>query len=240
MPASVSGGLVNVQLTNSGRKAHNAQIIRVDPGHTVQDAYKVIASNSNKSPLWLHGAGGVGGTGPGATNSAQVVLSAGTYYILDAGMNTSKGFGTFQVQGAGSAAALPSTTATITAQETGPKKSTFKISGLKAGDNAIKFQSPASNKDLHQFIAIPLRPGAKLAEVKKFLASRGKPAGPPPFAGRPGGGGHDAAVIDPGLGEIANIKLKAGSSYALVCFLSDHGGGPPHFLQGMLAKVDIK
>ncbi|GAC1437823.1 MAG: hypothetical protein NVSMB51_12730 [Solirubrobacteraceae bacterium] len=239
VPASIKAGLVKIQLTNAGRKPHAAQIIRVDPGHTVEDAYKVIAGNTNTSPLWLHGAGGVGATDAGGSNSAQVVLSSGTYYLLDAGMNTSRGFGKFVVQGGGAGAALPPTPATITALETGPKRSTFKISGLKAGDNAIRFVSPSSNKDLHQFAAIELRPGASLAAVKKFLSSR-KPSGPPPFAGRPGGGGHDAAVVDPGLGEIANVNLKAGSSYALVCFLSDREGGPPHFSQGMLAKVDIK
>lgn len=237
-PASISGGVVSVQFTNSGKKLHMAQIIGIDPGHTIRDAFKILAGNT--APTWLHGLGGVGGTGPGASRTAQVVLHAGTYYIVDAGMNTSKGFAKFQVQGSGSAAALPSTQATIVAQEIGPMKTAFKISGLKAGDNEITLQSPASNKELHQFAMIPLLPGTKLSAVKKYLSAPGKPSGPPPFAGRPGQGGTDAAVIDPGLSEITHVTLKTGSSYAVLCFISDREGGPPHFMQGMLAKVDIK
>lgn len=239
-PASISGGVVDVQFTNSGTKLHNAQIVGLDPGHTIQDAFKVFFSSGNTSPTWLHGLGGVAGTAPGTTRSAQVVLPTGTYYIVDAGQHTSKGFVKFQVQGSGSGAALPSTPATIVAQEIGPKKSAYKISGLKAGDNAITLQSPAANKELHHFVMIELRPGATLGAVKKFLSAQGKPPGPPPFAGKPGQGGIAAAVIDPGLSETANVKLKAGSSYAVLCFLSDREGGPPHFTEGMLAKVDIK
>src|ERR1700736_1562262 len=47
-PASVKGGVVTVQLTNNGKGPHGAQLIRIDGGHTIEEAVKSIASESHK------------------------------------------------------------------------------------------------------------------------------------------------------------------------------------------------
>ena len=49
MPA----GLVTVELTNTGEVFHEAQLIRLNPGHTPDEALRVIAAEGAPSPAWI-------------------------------------------------------------------------------------------------------------------------------------------------------------------------------------------
>src|SRR5436190_15561540 len=44
VPKSVRAGLVTVELANTGKAFHEAQLIRLEPGHTPEEALKVIAA----------------------------------------------------------------------------------------------------------------------------------------------------------------------------------------------------
>ena len=44
-----------------------------------------------------------------------------------------------------------------------------------------------------------------------------------------------SAVFSPGLGGTTKVKIESGNTYAVVCFISDQTGGPPHaFSKGMI------
>ena len=129
------------------------------------------------------------------------------------------------------AAALPATaTASITAKEYG-----FETKGLKPGKNIVQFVNVG--KELHHFQMFPIATGKTIADVKTFLSSTGAPTGPPPVDFEKGAG---SAVIEKSEGsELTEVTLTAGR-YALLCFITDRAGGPPHFMKGMLTEVVIK
>src|SRR4051795_11996166 len=118
-PASVSGGIVTVTLKNSGKAPHEAQLVRLDPGHTAADVKKVLSSP--KIPTWAHLEGGASPTPPGQTGSATLSLTPGNYVIVDnAGSGGPGGGGpapavnALKVTG-GAKGSLPSTETTVTA-----------------------------------------------------------------------------------------------------------------------------
>ena len=51
VPKSVPAGLVTLKLTNIGKAFREAQIIRLEPGHTPGDALKVIAAEGRPAPV---------------------------------------------------------------------------------------------------------------------------------------------------------------------------------------------
>jgi hypothetical protein len=53
IPKSVHAGLVTIELTNRGQAFHEAQLIRLEPGHTPADALKVIVAEGAPSPGWV-------------------------------------------------------------------------------------------------------------------------------------------------------------------------------------------
>jgi hypothetical protein len=175
---SVPAGLVTVELTNTGEAFHEAQLVRLDAGHTSEEALKVIAAEGAPSPDWLHAAGGTGPAPPGGSSSATQQLRAGSYIVYDApfrneGQDVKLGVATFRVDGETGGSDLPTAPAKIEAHEYG-----FRASGLKAGVNTVEFSN--SGREPHHVIAAPYRPGATLAEVRNaFKRQRGR--GEPPL-----------------------------------------------------------
>ncbi len=85
-------------------------------------------------------------------------------------------------------------------------------------------------------IAFPYNKGTTLADVKKAFKEQGEPSGPPPldFENITG-----TAVLEGGTKQVAELELKRGK-YALVCFVSDRKGGPPHVAKGMVVEATVK
>jgi hypothetical protein len=84
-------------------------------------------------------------------------------------------------------------------------------------------------------IAVPYKPGATLAEVRK--AFRGTGGGEPPLDFR---NVAYTARIDGGAKQITELDLAKAGKYALLCFVSDRKGGPPHVAQGMVAEITVR
>jgi hypothetical protein len=237
-PSSVKGGLVKVSLKNTVKGAADAQLVRVEGNHTEAQMLDVVASDKEGAPTpdWIRGGGGPAAVKTGMTGSATLVLPAGTYYAVDdqdaPGGKTAARLGAvakFTVKGGDSGAKLPSAPASIDAREY-----SFSTSGLKAGTNTVAFKN--QGKELHHAQLFPLAKGADLNGVRKFLASQGKSSGPPPIDFNAGTG---TTVLDGGNSEVTDLDLKKGK-YALLCFVSDRKGGPPHFMKGMLDEVTVK
>lgn len=234
VPKSVGAGLVTVTLTNRGKAFHEAQLIRIDQGHTPQDALKVIAAEGAPAPGWIHPAGGTGPAPPGGKRSATQRLRPGNYIVYDApfqneGRGLKIGVASFTVEGeAGDGAELPTAAAKIEAYEYG-----FRTSGLTAGKNTIEFSN--TGRESHHVIAVPYRPGATLAEIRKAFRREGGAEPPLDYE-------HASytARIAGGTKQITELALDRPGKYALLCFVSNRRGGPPHVAQGMIAEITVR
>lgn len=233
LPDSVPAGIVTAELTNNGQAFHEAQLIRLDSGHTPEEALKVIATEGAPSPGWIHPAGGTGPAPPGGSSSATQRLEPGKYMVFDAPFaNEGRGIGfgvaTFKAEGEATDGELPAADATIEAYEYG-----FRVSGLSARENTIEFSN--TGEEPHHVIAAPYAPGATLAEVREAFGSA-KRGGEPPLDFE---NAVSTARIDGGATQVTELDLQPGK-YALLCFVSDRDGGPPHVAQGMLAQATVR
>ena len=241
-PKTVEAGLVEMSLkTPAGRgTVHDAQLVRVEGDHTVAEVLKFIGSEGAPTPPWLFAAGGVGQTKGGSTGTATQELKPGRYIILDTGEPQGENVKSYaetgataelEVTGKAQTAELPKTDAKITASEY-----KFSASGLKAGTNEIEFDN--AGRELHHVIAFPYTKGSTLAKIKKAFKEEeeGPPSGPPPVDFENGVG---TAVLEGGDKQVAPLELKAGK-YALVCFISDRKGGPPHVAKGMISEATVE
>ncbi|MEJ7793481.1 MAG: hypothetical protein WKF65_16065 [Gaiellaceae bacterium] len=236
IPKSVPAGLVTVELTNAGKAFHEAQLIRLDPGHTPEDALKVIAAEGAPSPGWIQVAGGTGPAPPGGKRSVTQRLRQGNYIVYDApfqneGSGLSFGLASFKVDGEADdeGGELPKAAAKIEAYEYG-----FKASGLTVGPNTIEFSNTGSEP--HHLIAVPYEPGATLAKVRKaFMQEQGGAEPPLDFEHT-----YYTARIAGGTKQVVELDLDKPGKYALLCFVSDRKGGPPHVAQGMIAEVTVR
>jgi len=237
-PKSVKAGLVEISLkAPPGKVSHDVQLVKVEGNHSVEEVLAFIAKEGAPTPKWLFAAGGVGQTKGGETGSATQELGPGKYYILDTGEPEGENVksyaeqgatATLEVTGESSKAELPTSDAKITA-----KDYTFTTSGLKAGKNTIQFDN--AGKELHHAIAFPYKKGTTLAAVKKAFTSDGPPSGPPPVDFE---NVSSTAVLEGGTKQVTQLDLKSGK-YALVCFVSDRRGGPPHVAKGMIVETNV-
>jgi hypothetical protein len=228
-PASIEGGTVTLRFTNNAKSHYGLQLIRVAGNQTAAEVVKVVSSENAPIPAWVTDGGGIGSVKPGATGATTQKLPAGRWALVpQANEGRSKPQISFlEVKGTGSDAALPTTTAKISAFEYG-----FKASGLKAGNNPVEFSNDGAQ--LHHVQAFPLLPGKTVAQAKKFFQSD-NPNGRPPVDFENGDG---TTVIDGGQKQVTNLDLESGK-YVFVCFITDRGGGPPHVAKGMITQVDV-
>jgi len=226
-------GTTDITVVNNGKRPHGIQLIAVNGDHSqaeVVKAYKAV-SDGKPAPDWFFAAGGAGTVGPGLTKKAGLVFGEATYYVFDdeddANIDNG-GVAELKIEGDKNEAKLPTGGGTITA-----KDYSFTASGLKAGKNTLVFTN--QGRQWHHVQAFPLKKGVTLAQVKKFMETEGKSGGPPPIDFE---GGTGTSVIEGGGTETQDIQLQKGK-YALVCFVSDRQGGPPHVAKGMISEATV-
>ena len=241
LPAQLKQGATQLELVNNTKEPAELQIVQLDGGHTLAEFYPAIETEEPAPiPTWLHAFGGVGETSPGQTRSVVVDLKAGRYAWFSGTAPEQEGAtpqykrggeGSFEVTGDASGAQLPATQAQITAKELAPTDYRFEASGFKAGTNQITFTN--SGAQLHHVLLAKLNKGAALDQVVQFLSTQ---KGQPPVD-------FDAseitAVLDAGGKQVETVELRSGS-YALLCFLSDRAGSPPHVIKAkMIQEVKV-
>jgi hypothetical protein len=47
-------------------------------------------------------------------------------------------------------------------------------------------------------------------------------------------------VAEGGLKQVVELELPKAGKYALICFVADRRGGPPHAAKGMVSEVAVK
>ena len=242
LPAQVKPGATELSLVNNTKEQVEFQLVQLDEGHTMAEFYPAIEKDGAPIPTWLHAMGGVGEASPGERRTVVVDLKAGSYAWFS---NTTPeqegaeplykrgGEGSLEVTGDPSGAPLPATGAQITAKEVSPTDYRFDASGLKAGTNQITFTNGGG--ELHHVVIARLNDGATIDQAQEFFTTQDF-KGPPPID-------FDAsevtAVLDSSGKEVDTVELKSGS-YALLCFLSDRAGSPPHVIKAkMIQEVKV-
>jgi hypothetical protein len=237
VPASIKGGLVNLVAVNHGKGPHSAQLIRIEGNHTVQEAIKIVSSNSNKTPEWLRAEGGVGTAVPGKPAAASLVLPAGKYAIGDFGnqqLQGPPGYTQFTVT-AGPSGSLPSTPTTVTAANPGKDRYKWQISGgLKPGANTITFASKGKEA-LHLILAARITGKHSDAELVKALGTNGPP---PSYVDQKSF--TNTAALDGGKSQTLQFDFQRPGTYVLFCPFTDRDGGKQHLKEGLLTQVTIK
>ena len=242
-PAQLKPGATELTLVNNTKEQVEFQIVQLDEGHTLAEFYPALESEEPAPiPEWLHAFGGVGEASPGESRSVVVDLKAGSYSWFS---NTTPeqegaqpqfkrgGEGSFEVTGDPSGAQLAATAAQITATEVAPDNYRFEASGLKAGVNQITFTNGGA--ELHHAVIARLNQGATIDQAQEFFTTEDF-KGPPPVD-------FDAseitAVLDRGGRQVETVELQSGS-YALLCFLTDRAGSPPHVIKAkMIQEVKV-
>ncbi len=229
-PESVEAGVVEIELTNDGEKDHNVQLIRFDEGHEATEALKAgnaWGDGGKPLPEWVHLAGGTGTVAGGESTKTTAQLEPGKYAALDLEAEGPSGpvFAEFEVTGEGGGEP-PSADATIEAKEY-----EFKATGLKAGTNTVSFDNVGEQP--HHVAAVAMAEGATIDDVKKFFETE---KGKPPIDESKS---FDTAVIEGGATQVVEFDIEAGK-YAVLCFVPDREGGPPHAARGMISEVEVK
>ena len=230
VPKQIEAGVVEVQFSNLGQKEHSAQILRYDEGHTPQQALKVGAQWGEAGkplPEWVHLVGGFGTADPGESRSSALKLEPGSYAVIDLEAPGGKPvYGTFGVTGKPSKKELPPTDGAIKAAEY-----SFSAAGLVSGSNRVLFDN--TGKEPHHLVAAPIKRGSTIEDVRKAIEDE---EGEPPIDEK---NALTSAIVDGGSGQVLELDLKPGK-YALLCFVPDRKGGPPHAVKGMVSEAVVK
>jgi len=226
VPAGAEAGVTEISLQNQGKAEQSAGFVRVEGDHTAEDVLKVIEKEGAPIPAWITDGGGVGGVEPGQTGTVTEQLREGRYVVTGSAENGKPPAAELTVKAGEGGGQLPRADSKI-----GAKEYSFTTSGLKAGRQKVEFAN--TGKELHHALGFAVKPGKTPADLKKFFDSEGK--GPPPFEEK---GGFETTVIDGGQRQVVDLELKSGK-YALVCFIQDRKGGPPHVAKGMISELTV-
>jgi hypothetical protein len=239
LPKSAKGGLVELSFKNDGKAPHGVQLIQYTGNHTAKDVFKTIGSNSSKTPAWIRGQGGTDVVPGGQSSSATMNLPAGNYVVVDSasfGGPTSGPPATAELKlSSGSTGDLPSTPATVAAENPAKDKYKWNISGLKSGKNDVTFESKGKDA-IHLILAVPVKGKAPpVSQIKKDLASNGPPPKWADFQNA-----QTSAVLDGGSSQTLSLNFSKPGQYVFFCPLSDRDGGKSHDQEGLLKVTTIK
>lgn len=225
-PGDLNPGPVEITVKNSGKKGHGLLLIRIDGDHTAAELSKVGDAWGDKGkplPGWVHLDGGVVSVEPGAAVKTNEDLEEGRYLAFDIDNDASA---EFEVAGDAAGGELPTTTATIEASEY-----KFETSGLKAGNQRVTFAN--KGKQPHFAVSARIKGNATIEDVRKAIQGDG---GEPPIEDD---ASSTSGLIDGGKTQVVDMTLKKGR-YALLCFIPDRQGGPPHAVKGMVSEVEVQ
>jgi hypothetical protein len=225
VPDSVKGGVVEIRFSSSVEGEHSAQLVGAKDGHTPQEALAAGSAWADKGkplPDWAIVAGGTGDVKQGESTTVTQELPPGSYLVADLASNQTA---EFEVTGDGGGGEVAAKGGTITATEYA-----FESEGLTAGRNTVLFDN--AGKEPHFIAAIGLKDGATIEQARRFFETE---KGQPPLDESRS---FSTAVIEGGAKQSLELELDAGR-YALICFVPDRKGGPPHMVKGMISEATV-
>ena len=227
-PESADPGAVEIRFTNSGERDHSLQIIRIGEGHTAaeaQEAGEAWGESGGELPDWVTLVGGIGSTRGGGSGTAVVDLTPGEYAALDIEGRGAEPFSEFTVEG-DEGEALPDVSASVKAVDYD-----FETEELQAGSQPVLFEN--TGEEPHHIAAAPIKPGKTIDDVKAYIESE---EGPAPIVESES---FNTAIVSGGESMVVDLTLENGD-YALLCFVPDRAGGPPHVVKGMAASATVE
>lgn len=233
-PDSIPAGLVTFRLVNDGKQNHHMTVVRLDSGHTADEAFSALRkAGRGVRPSWMHFVGGPNEVDPGDASNATLLLDPGSYLAFceipgpDPVPHFAKGMvKAFTVTPPEREAELPASDLTITLHDYG-----FDFSRpLTRGHHVIAVKNTASQP--HMLVIHREEPGQGL---KEFLAWAQDPHGAP----QPGEGWGGVTTIAPGTTVVFEQDYPPGH-YFLICFTPDAKDGKPHFLHGMQKELEVR
>jgi hypothetical protein len=226
-PSAARPGAIEIRFTNSGKQEHGAQIVSLD-GHTVDEVKKAgdaWGDDGEPLPEWLTFHGGIGNMKPGTSTTAVVELGPGDYAFFDIEGRGKKPYAEFTVEG-DDAEDLPETDGAIEAREY-----SFTGSDLEAGRGQVLFENVG--EEPHHLVAAPIQPGKTIGDVRNFIENE---KGEPPIDEEKT---FDTAILSGGSSAVIDVDMQSGE-YALLCFVPDRAGGPPHAVKGMISAASVE
>jgi hypothetical protein len=232
VPETVTAGLVEVTLRNTGEEDHQASLLRLNDGATVEQL--LSAPTEAEAFALFAGFGGPNGVAPDDAQLATSIVEPGRYVVAclipspDGTSHLRKGMvAPFEVTPPEQATAEPEVEidATITMRD-------FAYELPESFSGRGTFQVENRGPQPHELFVYELDDDAALDDLLASLA--GTAAGPPPVAAAGG-----ATAVSTGNSTAIDLALDPGQ-YVFICFLPDVAGdGSPHFLRGMVQDVEI-
>jgi plastocyanin len=232
-PDTVAAGATTIRLVNTGKELHQAQLIKLEEGKTLEDVARAMKSGG-PIPSWIKFVGGPNAVAPGQEGQASSMLAPGQYaYICfipspDGVMHAAKGMGRpFTVTAASTASANQQPSGDLTIKlvdyDFQPSES------LKPGRQTIVVENAGPQP--HELVLLRLTPGKKVEDFATWSETGMK--GAPPA--EPLGG---VTLLDPGAWGSFTANLTPGN-YGLICYFPDAKDGKPHLAHGMMKTIKV-
>ncbi len=237
-PPTLEPGLVRVTIDNQGAEEHQATLVRLNDGVTLdQFAAEATGDPTGAAALALvSGYGGPNAAAPGGAVTSTQSVDAGNYLMIcfipsptDGVPHAAKGMVLpFTVEGGDGPAALP---AGDLAGEIGLAEFAFTVPSDFDGQGTYAVAN--DGEQAHEVAIYALADGATVGDAVDALVEA---TGPPPIT--PVAGISALAGLR-AVDAYIELDLPPGE-YAFLCFLPDVAGdGVPHFVNGMAQQVSV-
>lgn len=235
LPEEFAGGAVEVSFTLEGsRDFASLDFTRVDEGTTADQFAEefAVVFEGGPFPEFVQANAGVE-TAPGETTTSTILLEPGTHVVWHEGLPDPEQedapaeiIATLVEVTEGGVTELPEADGEIVARD-------YSFDVDVTGPGTIAFRNEGPDQHHH---AVLVDFGTNSLEVAEQaigpLLQAGEDEPPPEIEGLDmeavnfdfGG----SSVFGPGLGGTFEADVVAGNTYAVVCFISDRAGGPPH------------
>ena len=132
-------------------------------------------------------------------------------------------------------ATLPEAESTVTARDY-----SFDVD-VSAGQQTVNFTNDGPDQ-IHHAVFFPFNEGvdeaAAEAALETFLTSEDEEAPPPPEFDPEGlENSIDFGLFSSGLGASYEADFQSGRTYAVLCFIQDRSGGPPHAIANDMRQI---
>lgn len=132
-------------------------------------------------------------------------------------------------------AAMPESESSVTANDY-----SFDVE-VTAGEQTVNFTNEGPDQ-VHHAVFFPFSEGVDEAAaetaLETFLASEDETAPPPPEIDLEGlESSPEFGLFSTGLGATYDAEFESGRTYAVVCFIQDRAGGPPHAIANDMTEI---
>ena len=243
MPDTLPAGAVRIEATNVGAEDHEVSFARVIDGATVADVVAAAEESDSAADVLLDFHGGPTSVRPGATETVEVDLPAGTYLVLDF-IPSPDGtphidLGMFKVVTVGGATHTGSAPDSVAAAELAVDDVEATIELFEYGftisdgfDGQGRVLVTNSGEQAHDLSIYRLGESGSYDEFLFTVSGEGwlDPALYPGYGG--------ISAIEPGAAAVVELQLEPGE-YAIACFVPDTGDRRPHLKHGMIQPLTI-